>query len=81
MRHPSYREIHGVDVLSLIATIQQVRRWWHVRKWRSHWGNDQYLRKIAEKRQWIEVLRVFHFERNYKFIKLMVKADQQRGIL
>lgn len=81
MRHPSYREIHGVDVLSLIATIQQVRRWWHVRKWRSQWGDDQHLRKIAEKRQWIEVLRVFHFERNYKFIKLMVKVDQRRGIL
>ena len=81
MRHPSYREIHGVDVLSLIATIQQVRRWWHLRKWRSQWGDDQCLRRIAKKCQRFDVLRVFHFERNYKFIKLMVKADQQRGIL
>lgn len=81
MRHPSYREIHGVDVLSLIATIQQVRRWWHIRKLRSYWGADQDLRRIAKKCQRVDVLRVFHFERNYKFIKLMVKSDQQRGIL
>ncbi|MEX0446251.1 hypothetical protein [Xenorhabdus sp. SGI246] len=57
--------------------IQQNRRRWLLRKWRSYWRNDKDIR---EKIRYSEYLcALFNFESRYRVIKLFVRADQERG--
>lgn len=61
--------------------FQRIRRWWRVRYWRSYWSDYQILLYRARRRSWWLVLDEFNFERNYRFIRQFVRADQMRGML
>ncbi|HGW4116250.1 TPA: hypothetical protein ACNH4I_003217 [Serratia marcescens] len=78
---PVTKQICGVTVFPLVVVLQQVRRWWSIRGLRSHWADDQDLRRIARERNWVRVLTQFNIEARYRFIKLLTTAEQQRGIL
>jgi hypothetical protein len=78
---PVTKQICGVTVFPLVAVLQQLRRWWSIRGLRIHWADDQDLRRIARERNWVRVLTQFNIEASYRFIKLLVTAEQQRGIL
>ncbi|ALL37838.1 hypothetical protein [Serratia marcescens] len=78
---PVTKQICGVTVFPLVAVLQQLRRWWSIRGLRIHWADDQDLRRIARERNWVRVLTQFNIEARYRFIKLLVTAEQQRGIL
>ncbi|QJU40993.1 hypothetical protein [Serratia marcescens] len=78
---PVTKQIYGVTVFPLVAVLQQVRRWRSLRYLRAYWADDQDLRRIARERNWVRVLTQFNIEARYRFIKLLAKAEQQRGIL
>ena len=78
---PVTKQICGVTVFPLMAVLQQLRRWWSIRGLRIHWADSQGVRRIARERDWQGVFACFNIERNYSFIKLLAKAEQQRGIL
>lgn len=62
--------ISSVKVMSLVAMLQQIQRWWRIRELRKHWTDDQQLLKIAKKRGWFLVLDTFSFESNYRMLRL-----------
>ncbi|WGZ68765.1 hypothetical protein SSARUM2_001104 [Serratia sp. K-E0102] len=78
---PVTKQICGVTVFPLVVVLQQVCRWWSIRGLRIHWADGQGVRRIARERDWQGVLVCFNIEQNYSFIKLLAKAEQQRGIL
>jgi hypothetical protein len=78
---PITREVMGVTVFPLIAVVQQIHRWWVVRYLRRYFAADLLLLRIARERKWVTVVEFFNIENRYQFIKLMAKAEKQRGNL
>lgn len=62
--------ISNVKFMPLVAMLQQIQRWWHIRELRKHWADDQLLLKIAKKRGWVSVLNAVSFESNYRMLHL-----------
>ncbi|PHM56709.1 hypothetical protein [Xenorhabdus sp. KK7.4] len=71
------KEIYGVKIFPLVVMFYQVRRWWVLRKLRNWWRADMRFLKVMRQRNW--TWAHFNFYKRYRFLRLLTKAEQQRG--
>ncbi|PHM47150.1 hypothetical protein [Xenorhabdus miraniensis] len=73
------KKMLGVNVLPLVVMLHQARRWWTLRKLRSHWRQEQKFAKRYRQHKWAR--GVFNIEWNYWLLKISARAKQEQGVI
>ncbi|PHM38193.1 hypothetical protein Xmau_03580 [Xenorhabdus mauleonii] len=64
-----------------MSRLNQIRRWWVLRRLRRHWSSDQYFLKLARHPKYKWLNDYFNFYERYWFLRMLVGHEQRRGAI
>ncbi|HCM62759.1 MAG TPA: hypothetical protein DIT05_09470, partial [Morganella sp. (in: Bacteria)] len=80
MMRSESKEIYGVNVISVLAVLHQVRRWWVLRDMKNHWNSRHKVIRICRCRGWHDHIRFENIERQYFMTCQEAKRHQREGV-
>ncbi len=81
MMRSESKEIYGVNVISVLAVLHQVRRWWVLRDLKDHWNSRHKVIRICRSRGWHDHIRFENIERQYFMNRQPARRHQREGVI